>query len=81
VLHAEDALYPAHDTANDTAHNRANRPGPPVPFVDAMRNSARYSLGACSEWQCERSDGGYRNQSLSFHLVDPLFCFGAKSLP
>src|SRR5579883_2247643 len=80
-LHPEDTLYPAHDTANDTAHNRADWPGAPVAFVDAMRDTAGYSLGACSEWSCERGNHSNRNQSLSFHQVDPLFVFGSKFLP
>ena len=81
MLHPEDTLYPAHDTANYTPHNRADWPGLPVAFVDAMRNTAGYSLGACSEWRRERGDHSNRNQSLSFHQVDPLFIFGSKSLP
>jgi hypothetical protein len=71
VLHPEDSVYSTDDSANYTSHYSTERPGAPVTFVNAMRSTAGDSLGVHRERNRERSEHSARNQSLSFHQVDP----------
>jgi hypothetical protein len=67
VLHPEDSLYPPYDAANRTSHHRTDRAGTSVAFIDAMRNTARYSLCVRSQRNRECRNKGACNQDLSFH--------------
>src|SRR5260370_39380481 len=74
MLQPQNSLNSPNDSADRTADHGADGAGTSVTFVDAMSNTARYSLSVRRARNRERRrDKSACNQDLSFHQVNPLF--------
>jgi hypothetical protein len=67
MVHPENSLYSPDNSADRTPYHGTNRAGTSVAFIDAMRNTARYSLSVRRQRSRECSNKCACNQDLSFH--------------
>jgi len=67
MVHPENSLNSANDSANRTPHHGADGAGAPITFIHAMRDTAGYSLRVRGERNRERGDQSACNQDLSLH--------------
>ena len=80
VFHPQHSLYSPNDSANRTSNHGADGAGTAVTFVDAMSDTAGYSLRVRRERNRECCNKRACNQDVRFHQVDPLFDFGTESM-
>jgi hypothetical protein len=73
VVHPQNPLYSANNSANRTPNHSADRAGASVTFIDPVSNAARYSLCVRHQRTAECGNEYACNQNLSFHQVEPPF--------
>jgi hypothetical protein len=73
MVHSQNALDSADDTANRTSDHGTDGAGTPVTFVDTVRNTAGHALSVRRERTAECRNECACNQNLSFHQAEPPF--------
>ena len=73
IVYPQEPFNSPEDAANRAPHHGADGAGASIALIDAMGDTAGYSLSVCGERNRECSDKCACDQDLSFHPVEPLF--------